>query len=376
MRTIIHRIRIARQTRSIFGMLTAVALFAVILTACGGNNNNNNNNSTSPSGSASPSAGSSDAAQTAGASSPAPAANDPIKVKIADIVSNPVFRVAKNKGFFDKYGIDADIVTFATPAEGINSLFIKQTDLAWGADFPILNAVSKGDYSIIAATGTNTDAAAAQWKLFAQDDIQQGADLKGKKLSTLRGTFLPYLWDEYFKANGIAVKDTEQIGQGGLDEAYIALQKGQIDATWVTGAALIAKFQTIEGAHELTDMSKTPVRIGGDVIAPNSLLEAHPAGVANFLRAVEEASQYIAANPEETADIMFAEVKQPKDATLRDLSTVNWAIGFSQESFESLSGQKQYMVDNGIIEKDFDLASKLGLDSLKQAVPDRVTYGQ
>lgn len=351
-----------KRTRRTFAILTAIALFAVILTACGGDKN---------AGTSAPSADASGAAQTAEA-----APSDPIDVKIADIVSNPVFRVAKNKGFFEKYDIKAEIVTFATPAEGINSLFIKQTDIAWGADFPILNAVSKGDYSIIAATGTNTDAAAAQWKLYALNDIRQGSDLKGKKLSTLRGTFLPYLWDEYLQANGLTVKDTEQIGQGGLDEAYIALQKGQIDATWVTGAALIAKFQTIEGAHELTDMSKTPVRIGGDVIAPNTLLEEHPQGVANFLRAVEEASQYIAANPDETADIMFAEVKQPKDATLRDLATVNWAIGFSQESFESLSSQKKYMVDNGIIAQDFELTAKLSLDSVKQAVPDRVTYGQ
>jgi NitT/TauT family transport system substrate-binding protein len=353
-----------RQLRSWLGLATVLLLTAV-LTACGGNgaaHGASTGASAVPSGSPSASADSSLA--------------DPIKVKIADIVTNPVFRVAKNKGFFEKYGIDADIVTFATPAEGINSLFIKQTDIAWGADFPILNAVSKGDYSIVAATGTDTDAAAAQWKLFVRNDIQQASDLKGKKLSTLRGTFLPYLWDEYLQANNLSAKDVSQIGQGGLDEAYIALQKGEIDAAWVTGAALIAKFQSIKDAHELTDMSKTPVRIGGDVIAPNSLLKEHPQGVANFLRAVDEASQFIASNPDETADIMFKEVKQPRDATLRDLTTSNWKIGFSQASFDSLSSQKQYMVANGIIRNDFDLAAKLNLDAAKQAVPDRVAYGQ
>ncbi|MHA6482413.1 ABC transporter substrate-binding protein [Paenibacillus sp. strain BS8-2] len=302
------------------------------------------------------------------------AQSDPISIKIADIVSNPVFRVAKNKGFFEKYGIEAEIVTFATPAEGINSLFIKQADIGFGADFPVLNAVSKGEFSILASTGSDTDAAAAQWKLFVREEVKTGADLKGKKLSSLRGTFLPYLWDVYLKENGVNMEDTEQIGQGGLDETYAAIKRGDIDAAWVAGAVLIDKFKEIEGVHELSDMSKTSVRIGGSIIAPNSLIKDHPVAVANFLRAVDEASTFIAANPDETADILYEEVKQPREATLRDVQYNNWNIGFKQESYESLSAQKTYMVGAGIIKDDFELNAKLGLDAITEAIPDRVTY--
>lgn len=338
------------NTRSIRGWFAVLTILAVALTtACGTKENGSNANAE-------------------------PAA--PVKIKVADILNNPVLRVAKTEGFLDRYGIDAEIVTFATPAEGINSLFIKQVDIAWGADFPILNAVSKGAYSVIAATGTDSDRAAAEWRLFVRDDIRSGADLKGKKLSTLRGTFLPYLWDEYLKENGIEEKDTQQIGQGGFDEAYVALKKGEIDAAWVVGAVLTDKFRELEGVHELTDMSKTKVRLGGGIVAPDSLIEEHPQAIANFLRALDEASQYIQANPDQTADILYKEVKQPKEATIRDIPTNNWAIGFKQESFDSLAGQKKYMVETGIIEKDFDLTEKLYLDGIREAFADRVTYVQ
>jgi NitT/TauT family transport system substrate-binding protein len=347
------------RKRSTYSLLLITVLIAALLSACG----KDDTKSTS-------------AADTSGSTQTSDAAADPISIKIADILTSPVFRIAKTQGFFDKYGIDAQIITFATPAEGINSLFIKQADIAWGADFPVLNAVSKGDYSIIAATGTNTDIAAQQWKLYVGNDIQSAADLKGKKLSTLRGTFLPYLWDEYLKENGIAAADTKQIGQGGFDESYVALKKGEIDATWVVGAAMIEKFNAIEGVHELTDMSKTSVRIGGGIIAPNSLIKEHPTGIANLLRALDEASKFITDNPEKTADILFDEVKQPKESTLRDLPTNNFEIGFKQESFDSLTSQKKYMIDAGIIKDDFDLAGKISLDGIKQAAPDRVTYGQ
>lgn len=59
-----------------------------------------------------------------------------LKIKIADINTNPTFRVALDKGIFAKHGIDAELVNFGSPAEGVNALFIKQVDVAFGADFP------------------------------------------------------------------------------------------------------------------------------------------------------------------------------------------------------------------------------------------------
>ncbi|WP_310550508.1 ABC transporter substrate-binding protein [Paenibacillus glufosinatiresistens] len=298
-----------------------------------------------------------------------------VKLNIADTNTNPVFKVAKAKGFFKNNGIDATIVNFGTPAEGVNALFIKQVDIAYGADFPLLNAVSKGEYSIIASAGQATDQAASVWKLYVRNDIQSAADLKGKKLSFMRGTFLPYLWDVYFKENGLNVKDAELVGQGAFDEAFIALKQGEVDAAWFTGSALIDKLVALDSVHELGDMSKTSVRLGTGLVAGNELIEKQPEAVAGFLKAVDEAAAYSQAHPDETADLMYREVKQPKEATLKDLPNNPWNIGFTQAAYDSLENQKEYMVQSKIIRQDFDLKTKLGLEPLKQALPESVTYG-
>ncbi|GGH12392.1 ABC transporter substrate-binding protein [Paenibacillus segetis] len=295
-----------------------------------------------------------------------------LKLKIADITTNPVFRVAVSKGIFKKHGIEAELITFATPAEGINSLFIKQVDVAYGADFPLLNAVSKGNYSIISSTGTATDANASEWKLFVRNDIQSAADLKGKKLSFSRGTFIPYLWDVYLGENGIALKDVELIGQGGFDESYVALKKGEIDGTWIYGSVLKEKFGALQEAHELTDMSKTPVRLGTGLIVSDELIDSNSDQLVEFLKALDEASEYAQAHPDETADILFKEVKQPREATLKDLPNNPWSIGFTEKAYNGLVGQKKYMIDNKIIEQDFELKDKLNLDLVRKAFPDRV----
>ncbi|QJC53534.1 ABC transporter substrate-binding protein [Paenibacillus albicereus] len=295
-----------------------------------------------------------------------------VKLKIADISTNITFRVAQEKGFFAKHGVDAELVTFATPAEGVNALFIKQVDVAFGADFPLLNAASKGDYAIFASSGTATDLSASDWKLFVRPDVKTGADLKGKNLSFLRGTFLPYLWDVYLGEQGLKLDDVKLIGQGGLDEAYVALRKGEIDAVWVFGAINHEKFSAIDGVHELSDMSRTPVRLGTGLIAASELLQREPEALTGFLRALDEASAYAQANPDEAADILYKTVKQPKEATLKDLPKNPWNIGFTDKAYAGLQGQKKYMVDNGIIEKDFNLDDKLKLDLVRKAFPDRV----
>ncbi|MDT3427240.1 NitT/TauT family transport system substrate-binding protein [Paenibacillus forsythiae] len=299
-----------------------------------------------------------------------------LKLKIADTGTNPVFRLALAKGFFKNNGIDAEIVNFGTPAEGVNALFIKQVDVAYGADFPLLNAVAKGDYSIIASAGQATDEAAAQWKLFVRDDIKKPEDLKGKKLSFLRGTFLPYLWDEYLKDAGVSLADATLVGQGAFDEAFIALKQGDVDAAWFTGSALVDKFEGLAGVHQLSDMSKTKVRLGMGIVTNDALVKEHPEAVEGFLKAVDEAAVYSQAHPEETADLMYKELKQPKEATLKDLPKNPWKVGFTQAAFDSLESQKKYMVESGIIEKDFDLASKISLDPLRKALPDKVTYNK
>lgn len=302
-------------------------------------------------------------------------ASDTFKLTIADIVTNPTFQVALEEGIFEKYNIDATIATFATPAEGINALFINQVNVAFGADFPVLNAVAKGEYSIIAATGTGLrEQDAKRWKLYVSNDIQSAEDFAGKKLSFSRGTFIPYLWDEFLTEQGVDTDGVQFIGQGGFDESYIALKGGEIDGVWVTGSVLLDKFASLDNAYEYTDMAATNVRIGGDIIISNELIKGNREGVKNLLLAIDEASAFIANNPERVADIMYDNVKQPRENTIRDLQDNTWNVHYSEEAYTTITGLKDYMLGEEIIANDFDLASKFDLTLLQEALPDRVTF--
>ncbi|KAA2287626.1 ABC transporter substrate-binding protein, partial [Clostridioides difficile] len=96
------------------------------------------------------------------------------------------------------------------------------------------------------------------------------------------------------------------------DEAYIALKQGDLDAAWVIGSALTDKFDALEGIHQLTDMSQTPIRLGMGLVSSNEFIQANPEKISDFLAALDEASTYAQAHPEEVADLMYQETKQPK----------------------------------------------------------------
>jgi len=65
------------------------------------------------------------------------------------------------------------------------------------------------------------------------------------------------------------------------------------------------------------------------------------------------------------------------------LLTFTFTVRFVDEvficrHFRSMSGLSEVlcMIDNGIIQHDFDLDGKIYLDAIRQAAPDRVTYGK
>lgn len=63
-------------------------------------------------------------------------------------------------------------------------------------------------------------------------ELAEQLDFTSGAVTAICDTFIPYLWDVYLAENGVAFSDVELIGQGGFDEAYVALKQGDIDAAW------------------------------------------------------------------------------------------------------------------------------------------------
>jgi NitT/TauT family transport system substrate-binding protein len=107
--------------------------------------------------------------------------------------------------------------------------------------------------------------------------------------------------------------------------------------------------------------------------ADNSIIKDKPQLVANYLKAVHEANQFIKDHPDEAADIAFQEMKVPKDAILKELKSYEFDVRFLQEDFNQLSGIKDWAINAGVFKEEFDLKQAIIIDSLKSTFPQKVT---
>ncbi|MBB3108631.1 ABC-type nitrate/sulfonate/bicarbonate transport system substrate-binding protein [Paenibacillus phyllosphaerae] len=340
-------------------VLLLVAMLTALLSGCG-----NNSDSANAGGEASTEAS-------------AEASAEPVKVRFAldtAATGSLQFRTAVAQGFFKKHGIEAEVSNFAYGIDTINAMLVERADTGSAADYALLNSLSKGDFKVVSTLSRETEQSAASSVIIAKgDDITSAKDLEGKRLGVVKGTVYEYIWSKYLENVGVDESKVKFVPYSTPDEGLIGMQKGQIDAV-IAASIFIEKFLGIKGAHQIGDLSDANASISSYFVVQSKFIEEHPEAVANILKAVKEAVDYIADHKEETAQLAFDEVKLPKEGVLKDLEQLTYTIGFSQEDYEHLEEMKSFIKDKGILKVDYDLKSKLALDPLREAFPDLVTY--
>ncbi len=305
-------------------------------------------------------------------------ANSPVPLKLRLAIDTAAggsfqFRIAKDKGFFAKYGIDAETLNFAYGIDTVNALLVGQADTALAADYALVNSLGKGDMTVVSALTRTNKKSGARTILFARDDIKKAQDLKGKKLGVQKGTVYEYVWAKYLEKNHIAGSEIKYVAFSTLDAAIVSLQRGDMDAVWI-GGAMTAKFQNLKGVKALATVQDSGVNISSYLLLESAFVEKNSDTVASILKALDEGIRYIARHPQETADLAFKELKLPKDSVLTELDYTNYALGFSQEDFDHLQDVKRWVEDHGILKDKYELKDKINVKPLEKSFPGRLTY--
>ncbi|WP_338448543.1 NrtA/SsuA/CpmA family ABC transporter substrate-binding protein [Niallia oryzisoli] len=283
------------------------------------------------------------------------------------------FRTAEKQGYFEKYGIEAQISNFAMGVDTINAVLTKQADTGLAADYVAINSIAKGDLVIIGTLTRANEKSSKEQQLLVKGNINKPSDLKGKKIGVNKGTVNEYVWSQYLKKNQLKETDVEFVPYSTPDEAIVGMQKGDIEAVWASGA-LLEKFKAIEGVHQIDDLLGAGVSIDSYLLADRTFVEQNPEAIANLFKALNEGIDYVKGNKEDTANLAFEQLKIPADDALKDIERQNYVLGFTKEDVEHLEEMKNWIEEKGLLKESFDLKDKLMLDPLKQAFPELVTY--
>ncbi len=233
------------------------------------------------------------------------AAAEPLKIAYSDWPGWVAWDIAKEKGFFEKHGVEVELLWFD---------YVASMD-AFAAGKADAVCVANGDSVVLNATGARNvmilvnDYSNGNDKIVARAGIEDVKGLKGKKIGVEIGFLSHELLMKALQDNGMTEKDVELINMPTHQAAQV-LASGDVDAivAWQPHSGMALKAS--EGSTAVYTTADAPGIIYDTLaVAPGSILK-NKAEWQKVVDAWYDVIDYMAdpANEEEMLKILSARV--------------------------------------------------------------------
>lgn len=255
--------------------------------------------------------------------------------------------IAKEKGIFEKYGLQVELVDFVEDKE-VNAAFASgDMDAVNLATHTALKLYASGlDLKLVLIEDASYQADA----IIAPSTITSIADLKGKKVAYEEGTTSDLLINYALAQNGLSLADIEPVFMPASD-AGATLIAGQVDVAVTYEPYIAAALAENPDLKVLYSAAERPGLIS-DVLVINPKLDSKTA--IALLKVWDEALAFYKSNPEEAKTIIAKAV----GSTPEELQTAFDGVQFYTlaESKAELFGQP-----SALLKDVADVAQSIGL---------------
>ncbi|MBI2853901.1 MAG: aliphatic sulfonate ABC transporter substrate-binding protein [Chloroflexi bacterium] len=263
------------------------------------------------------------------------------------------------KGFFDQeFGADSirvEYKPFLGAAPAINeALAAGSLDMAYIADIGALIGRASGLKTSLVAMGQPDGA--TWWLVVSQSSsIKKVADLKGKKVATIKATAPHFYLLEALKANGLQASDIEFINMT-IPDSEQALRAGQIDAT-VTGNWFGVRLLS-QGIRAIDSTKETPIGRGTAVfVATDSFIASHPSFFPRYFKARQRATDWANANRNAALDLLTKNFGGIDRTLIEPLypTPFNFDQSLSADVLSRIKEGERFLRDLGITRTEVDV---------------------
>ena len=224
------------------------------------------------------------------------------------------YAVAMKKGFFRDHGVD--VTGILTAAGGGTAV---RNTLAGGLPFgevslaAAVQAMNAGQKLVIVGGGTQT-VADQLWVVKKGSALHSIKDLVGKKMSyTSPGSVSNMVGLMALKANGLSAQDVKMIPAGDLGANLSAVLNGAVDAGFSDELILSQNTGVVEPLFRVRDVM-SPKMMQTVLITTSEYAKANPKVITGLIAGRRDGLRYIAAHPEESAEIIAAAYNNPNVA--------------------------------------------------------------
>jgi len=225
-------------------------------------------------------------------------------VRLAYISDSPgsaaPYWIAKEAGFYKKYGLDAELIFINGSTRGIQSLIAGDLDFTGAVGTSAINGqLAGGDIFIIDSLVNSLP-----YYIVGKPTIKSPEDLKGRTLAThIPGTSADFAVRLALRKFGIDYKDIKAIMVGGSPARVAAVINGQTDFTMVTEPGKLQGENA--GMKVIIDMAKLriPFQFSCTVTA-GKLIRERPKTVEGMVKVLADAVHFFKTNKKESIRIM------------------------------------------------------------------------
>jgi ABC-type nitrate/sulfonate/bicarbonate transport system substrate-binding protein len=193
--------------------------------------------------------------------------------------------VAKEAGYFEKYGLDADLTYLQGSSNAVPALMSKDIDMASVAGSAVVSAQAGGSDLVMIAGFLNI----AIFRIMALPEFTKIEDLKGKAIAVTRvGNADYFAWQTIIDRLGWKESDLNYVNANDVNGQVALLKTGDVQAISVSPPNNVLAEQV--GAKQILDSAelKEPEQNVGVAVTRAYIAEHRPI-ISNMLKASIEA---------------------------------------------------------------------------------------
>ncbi|WP_316897847.1 ABC transporter substrate-binding protein [Pseudodesulfovibrio indicus] len=226
-------------------------------------------------------------------------AGTPVKVAHATWVGYGPLYIAKELGYFEKEGLDVDLVIIEDEAQYAAALASGNIDgLGNVLDREVIH-YAKGTPEVVVFA---MDESSGGDGVIASGEIKTVADLKGKTVGLDKSSTSYFFFLSILAKNGVDEKDIN-ITEMGASDAGAAFVAGSIDAA-VSWEPWLSNASQREGGHVLVSSKEMPKTIVDVFVLNGDFVKAHPEVPAKMTRCWNQAIAWYGQNADKGNEIM------------------------------------------------------------------------
>jgi len=278
--------------------------------------------------------------------------------------------VAKLGGFFERNGLDVDMRTGPSGGAMVPLLLSGASNASVAASLAGINNHLKDADVVAVAQVVRYD---RLYGIVARRDVESLADLKGKKIAVTVGNASESYWYDALKHDHLDPADFK----GSLvnvepPEMVAAIERNDVQAfsawePWISRAVL-----NVPNTKVLTDNLGT-VQDVGFIYMSRKWINANHATAIRFMKAMNEANEFINREPEKTKQIVGKLLNLPKNLMDSIMPKCTYTFVLGDDAYAVTDRIVAQLVAQGRLKAgQFDFASWFDPDLLKGIKPEAV----